>query len=240
MEEIFRPVISRGSLGIPAKMYGKSTRGIPLEYFSSADPAILVVAGLHGHEPDSTHTLSAALRSIRPEFLTAAVVLSSNPDGILQGERGTSTGVDPNRNFPTASWKIIETPLHRWIGSGDHKTQQNVALGCGSYPGSEPEVASLIKLVETLKPELVLEVHSPLGNIEDPQQGSTSRWLSEQTGLPLVKQQDHIVGGSFGGWLVEQGYPWVVLELPPRSLDDLTADIAPALAKLLAGAAPIG
>ena len=227
-----RPRRERGTLRAASTTYGESREGRPLECFGSGD--VLVVAGVHGDEPETTVVVSAALRALRPDALRCAVVLAANPDGLVRGTRGNAAGVDLNRNLPTADWRAGET-LHRWELHGP----SDVALDTGRGPGSEPETRALIGLVERLAPRAVVALHAPLRCVDDPDATPLGRWLAQRSGLPLVPDVGYPVPGSLGTWGRERGVPVVTYELPPDGVPVLVRDHGPVVAELLAGAAAL-
>lgn len=226
-----RPRRERGTLPIAPVPYGESREGRPLGRYGEGD--VLVVAGVHGDEPETTVVVSAALRSLAPGGLRCAVVLAANPDGLVRGTRGNAAGVDLNRNAPTADWGAGET-LHRWELDGP----ADVALDTGSAPASEPETRALLALVECLAPRAVVAVHAPLACVDDPGATPLGRHLAARSGLPLVPDVGYAVPGSLGTWGGERGVPIVTYELPPVGVPLLVRDHGPVLAELLsAGAA---
>ena len=103
--------VNRGKIHHINTVYGSSTKGAPLEvYFPQNESKIdvLLMAGIHGDEPEGTVLLSEALRFLLPEELKNAVILCLNPDGMAKGTRADANGVDLNRNFPTANWNLIQ------------------------------------------------------------------------------------------------------------------------------------
>ena len=148
------------------------------------DTHILIVAGQHGEEPETTVILSRALRAINQRSSDCAVILSANPDGITRGTRGNANGVDLNRNFPASNWSPKDTS-YRWnLDSPDERIQ----LSTGEKPASEPETQHLLALIEELKPELIITLHAPLACIDDPRLSKQGKILSERTGLKLIEE----------------------------------------------------
>lgn len=233
--EYLVPLAERGPLRHEAATYGHSARGVPLEVYGPTDrkAEILLMASVHGDESDTTVVLSDALRSIQPNAIRNPAVLCVNPDGVLRGTRCNARGVDLNRNLPTANWS--PEPL-RYRGHGQEK--QEIVLGTGDGPGSEPETAALLELIARIKPRAVVSLHAPLACVEDPQGSPLSRWIADGSGLPLVPDVGYATPGSFGTWCAEQGITIVTWELPAEPLPAMLASHVPVLQKLLTGGYP--
>ena len=231
---IFRSEREQGTLQWEPTNYGLSHLGIPLEVWRPTSGCkVLIHAGIHGEEGETTVALSRALRLISDPSPHCAVVLAANPDGLIRGTRGNARGVDLNRNFPTGDWSP-KPVLHR----STMDASREVALSPGSRPGSEPETTALISLIHELKPETVVALHAPLACIDDDELGPLAHWLSEKTGLPLVSDVGYPTPGSFGTWGGEQGLGVVTYEFPLTGNDALVRDHVPVLAELLSGEAP--
>jgi len=226
-----RPRQDIGTIPWSPSTYGRSHLGIPLEVWRPSHSCrLLVHAGIHGEEPETTFALSRALRSLSQRPPHCAVVLAANPDGLIRGTRGNARGVDLNRNFPASDWRS-DPVTHR----STLDDPSDVVLSPGSAPGSEAETRALIALIAELQPEAVIALHAPLACIDDAKQGPLARWLSRRTGLPLVSNIGYPTPGSLGTWGGEQGIAVVTYELPLASTDELVRCHVPVLVELLAG-----
>jgi protein MpaA len=178
--------------------------------------------------------LSAALRSIHSTDVGVAVILSANPDGLSRGTRSNARGVDLNRNFPSRDWKAGST-YYRFTPA----SERDVELSTGTGPASEPEVRSLIQLIDDLRPEAVIALHAALGCIDDPRDSTLGRWLASHTRLPRVPDVGYETPGSLGTWGVELGMNVVTYELPDEAHSALYDTQLNALISLLSADAPV-
>ena len=223
----------RTGLGLRLETYGSSLLGAQLSWFPpSADCKLLIVAGIHGEEPDTTVSLSRAIRSIEVTEIAPSIglILTANPDGLQLGTRGNVNGVDLNRNFPTANWQA-DPATCRWHADEDLA----LPILTGDHGGSEPETAALIELIEMTGPARILALHGPLAEL--PTFGEfrkRRRVLAVALGFPgvdpLIDQQDLIIReapyiGEVGE--LRAGVPWwhvAIVDDPldgPRFLRDL-------------------
>ena len=110
-----RQILKRGKLAFEPSVYGHSVERSPLYVWLPvrSKVEILIFAGIHGEEPDTTILLSRALRSMSHRSTSCAAILCANPDGLQFGTRGNSNGVDLNRNFPSSNW-TAKPVLHKW------------------------------------------------------------------------------------------------------------------------------
>jgi len=220
-----------GTLQWDPTNYGLSHLGIPLEVWRPSGPCrVLIHAGIHGEEGETTVALSRALRLLTDPSPHCAVVLAANPDGLIRGTRSNARGVDLNRNFPTRDWSAAPVKVRSTMDAG-----REVEFSPGARLGSEPETKALIALIWELKPETVVALHAPLACIDDDKMGVLAHWLAEKTGLPLVSDVGYPTPGSFGTWGGEVGIDVVTYEFPLTDNDSLVRDHVPVLAELLAG-----
>jgi protein MpaA len=222
----------RGVIRHASSVYGASLEGVPLTVYlpegGSAD--IVILASIHGDEPETTVVVSEALRCIPRGDLRAAVILSGNPDGMVRGTRGNARGVDLNRNFPTSNWS--PDPVFYKSRESDAR---DIALGTGAEPASEPETNAFLSLIEQLKPRAVVSLHSALGCIDDAGASHLGRQLAARCALPLLEEIGYATPGSMGTWAAERGLNLVTWELENGSLYALKDRNVPILIDLMTG-----
>ena len=220
-----------GTIPWDPDVYGSSRLGVPLEVWRPAGECrLLIHAGIHGEEGETTVGLSRALRLLSDPSPHCAVVLAANPDGLRRGTRGNAKGVDLNRNFPTQDW-TTNPVFHR----STLDAPREVLLSPGSGPASEPETRALIRLVEELDPQHVIALHAPLACIDSANRGALASWLAERTGMPLVSDVGYPTPGSFGTWGGERGLEVITYELPLTHTDAVVRDHVPVWVELLTG-----
>jgi protein MpaA len=230
-------MLRRGTLADEPVVYGYSVERTPLHIWLPADGSVevLVFAGIHGEEPDTTVLLSRALRcAVRPSR-SCAVILCANPDGAHRGTRGNANGVDLNRNFPSSNW-TAEPVQHRW----NLNSASRVELSTGEKPCSEPEVLALTRVIEELQPECVVSVHSPLGLVDDPDSTDLGRTLAEWSGMPRTVLSVDDTPGSFGSWARDKGMAAITYELPNMSVWDMLSRHLPIFSALLENGLSLG
>jgi len=189
---------------------------------------MLIFAGIHGEEPETTYALSRALRQLTETSAHTAAVLASNPDGLIRGTRGNARGVDLNRNFPARDWRR-GTVTHR----STLEEESDILLSTGSAPASEPEVRSLLALIGDLRPKAVVALHAPLACIDDANDSPFGQRLARRARLPLVQDVGYPTPGSFGSWGSDSGLPVVTYEFPLAATEVLMRDHVPVLVELL-------
>ena len=229
----------RSSLSLPLSEYGRSVLGAPLHFIGcSAQCRLLVVAGIHGEEPETTFLLSRVLRTFEKPLEHTAFVLCANPDGMTLGTRSNGNGVDLNRNFPTSNWSA-ETVYARSVLEAPRDT----AHSPGRAPGSEAETAALLRLIAELSPATILSMHAPLACVDAPRCTPLVESLCAAFNLPWKPDVGYPTPGSLGTWCLdraakndpkEKAPECITLELPRMSLEALYDRYAGSFADWLA------
>ena len=208
---------SRGIIRLPSLEYGRSVLGAPLLYYPSKSGCkLLVMAGIHGEEPETTFLLSRVLRAFDEPFDSVAFILCANPDGVALGTRGNANGVDLNRNFKTQNFSTEKVGSRSIL-----EASRDTLLSPGAFAGSEPETQALVALIEKLKPVSVLAMHAPMGCVDAPQKTTLVEGVMDAFNLPWLPDIGYKTPGSFGTWCGERNLECVTLELPRMSLEQL-------------------
>ena len=229
-----RPRREWGTIPWPPDTYGRSALGLPLEIWHPRRRCeLLVFAGIHGEEPETTYALSRALRQLGSPLEHAAVILAANPDGLVRGTRGNARGVDLNRNFPSRNWQPSPVTCRSTI-----EDPSDVVLSPGAHAGSEPETRALLALIAHVRPEVVVALHAPLACIDDANDSALGRRLALRTGMPLVPDVGYPTPGSFGSWGQDNDVPVITYEFPLAATEVLMRDHVPVLVELLTGTLP--
>lgn len=189
-------------------------RALAVEVFGAGAATTLVLGGIHGDEPagvDAARRLAAFLGQ-NPQAArgrTVAILADANPDGAVRRTRGNANGVDLNRNFPASNWQ-----------AGVMGRTNNG----GTAAASEPETQAVLRLIERLRPDRIVSLHStsgsrPCNNYDGP--GATlARLMAARNGYPVVASIGHPTPGSLGNWAgVDRGIPVLTLELPEGRAD---------------------
>jgi len=226
----------RTAIDLQLTEYGKSVLGAPLLWLPSREKCrLLIIAGIHGEEPETTVTLSRALRSCEESEISSGIgiIFCANPDGVALGTRGNANDVDLNRNFPASNWQDKPTTC-RW-----HADEEEVLeIATGASAGSEPETQALLSLLDTIKPHQVLTLHGPLACVDDPDRTPLAAWIADKAGLPLVGEIGYETPGSMGSWASERKLPWITWEFAPEGIESLSKSCVPILKSILRGEAP--
>ncbi len=222
---------SRGIIRLKSSEYGRSVLGAPLLYYPcKSECKLLVFAGIHGEEPETTFLLSRVLRAFDDNLDSVAFILCANPDGMTLGTRGNANGVDLNRNFNTQNFSTEKVGSRSIL-----EAPRDTLLSPGVAAESEPETQALVALIEKLKPASVISMHAPMGCVDAPQKIKLVEDLMATFNLPWLPDIGYKTPGSFGTWCGECGLECVTLELPRMSLEHLFDRYGKAFAEFLQG-----
>lgn len=187
---------------------GKSTGGlsITLSCMGNGPVTSLLIGGVHGDEPEGFLFAERFLQEVQegsltvPDHLTLYVCPRLNPDGCSVDRRTNARNVDLNRNLPTKDWT---------------KDFTNPRYFPGLSAGSEVESELTVELIETLKPRMIMSLHSYEhaminynGDCLDLAQA-----MESTNGLPPKSDIGYPTPGSLGtyaGW--ERNIPTITLE----------------------------
>jgi predicted deacylase len=219
--------------GWRVERYGRSVRGAELRVHLPARPRHLLVAGMHGEEPETVQLARGVLERVDTDAATCAIVLCANPDGITDGTRQNARGVDLNRNFPATTWRAGTTPSYpAGIDPAQRVSANRTNISStGATPLSEPESTALAALIERLGPSLVLDLHAPLELVLTtplvPE--AVARELADAAGMEVTDDIGSPVPGALRDWLGDNGVPCVTYELEHAGLPALYARHLPGL-----------
>ncbi|MGZ4159516.1 MAG: DUF2817 domain-containing protein [Neobacillus sp.] len=175
---------------------------------------ILVVAGVHGDETEGVLVAEGLIRkTIENKQVTdslygkgLAFILNLNPDGRIFNQRANKNNVDLNRNLPTSNWRS-EATTERYKP--------------GPNPESEKETQVFISAIRTLKPKLIVSLHSFTKTLLlYPTNENSMKYLpavdklSKQISLPVVQEMDYTVFGGLSRYGIENNIATLTIELP--------------------------
>ena len=125
----------------------RSTEQRPIETLivGSGTERVAILASLHGDEPQSVSLVEELARWLReqPESRRKATVLfirSPNPDGLFSRSPWNVSGVDLNRNFPSANWQELKNGRS------------------GNRAASETETRVIVRILSDFHPTLVVHL----------------------------------------------------------------------------------
>ena len=187
------------------KTIGYSVSHLPLlAYDFGYDGArVLIIGGVHGDEIEGVQLALGLLDQWLLQFdlkLKITLVPMLNVDGVLKKTRVNANGVDLNRNLPTKDWTAEVL---------------NPRYPPGTYALSEPENQALVKLIDDIKPNWILNLHSwkPMlntnGNCE-PLASELHKW----TAYPIEPTVGYSTPGCLGTYTgIERNIPTITYEI---------------------------
>ena len=194
--------------------FGSTANGLPIfsHTFGKEGPKILILAGVHGDEPEGVIVAQELLNRFRKNFpykLQLTLIPILNWDGLLLSQRTNGHQVDLNRNLPTKDW------------TQDFKEDR---YHPGPHAGSEPENEALLKWLKQNHPKFIITFHSwnPVINVNGdclPE----AKIISDHTKYKIVDDIGYPTPGSLGTYCgLERGIPTITYEV---ERDSTTKDI---------------
>jgi murein peptide amidase A len=171
---------------------------------------VLLFAAIHGDETTTAPVMTKLVdhlranpRDVRADVYIVPVV---NPDGLKIRRRANRRHVDLNRNFPASNW--APTPRGRFWN--------------GDEPMSEPETVAIVDLMNRIKPDRILSLHSIRpprhGNNFDGPARELAELMSGHNGYPVLESMGYPTPGSFGSWAgIDKNIATITLELSSRA-----------------------
>ncbi len=178
-------------------------RPINLYKFGDGNQILVIIAGIHGNEENTSKTAEFILNELIqkknkvPKNKSLWIIPRLNPDGLLKDRRLNDNDVDLNRNFATDNWQ----PLIYF---------SNNIFSAGSKPFSEPETQAIQRLFEPLrnsKSIVVLSLHSA-GDAIIP---GNEQYYNTQFASIVYENSDYLfdnigynTSGDMTGWLSDR------------------------------------
>ena len=156
--------------------FGRSVDNVPLTFYrrqSGVNGArVLVIGCIHGDEFVGNRVVDILRDMPLDGDIDLWTVRTMNPDGQQLRTRQNANGVDLNRNFP-GNWQKIGEP-----GSWQY---------AGASSASEPEVQSMVKLGQLVRPQFVIWYHQDYFRIGPGagHDGNVRAKYASLVGLPL-------------------------------------------------------
>ncbi len=191
------------------KTFGLTVQGLPIySYdFGTKGVQVLILAGVHGDEPEGIYVAKGLLHSFLESFeykLKLTLIPIFNIEGALKGNRTNGNNVDLNRNLPTKNW------------TNKYEKQKYYP---GLSPCSEPENKSLIKWIENYEPKLIISLHSwnPVINTNG-ECNPEAEIISQHTKYKISDYIGYPTPGSLGDYCgIERNIPTITYEVAKGS-----------------------
>ena len=187
-------------------IFGTTSSGLPIPGYHfglATDPAVLVLGGVHGDEPEGVEACLGLLNTWSSSFslrLHVTLVPAFNVDGVLRSSRVNANGVDLNRNMMTEDWTAeIATPRYN----------------PGPSANSEPEIRALVRWLDEQRPVFVLSMHSwhPMLN-SNGDCGGEAEAMAELTGYEIKPSIGYPTPGCLGTYCgLERDIPTLTYEI---------------------------
>ena len=184
----------------------------------TSDFKLLIIAGVHGQEPQSSHLLENI--DLNKDYEIKSIT-RFNAYGLEHNCRGNKNAVDLNRNLPTQNWS---------------KEFSHADYNPGPEPASEQETKDFVVLIEAFKPDLIVSIHTnhfvtvahaPQVNFDgelDSKGYKLAEKLSELISLELTCDIGYSTPGSLGSYCKDLKIPCITLELDDNLDNTQTLD----------------
>ena len=204
--------MSQASL-LTGKILATTPKGRPIEMLQLTHGPVnlLLIGGVHGDEPEGFFLVEKFIVHGRWKNLEGKaslyVIPRANPDGCAANERTNANGVDLNRNMPTQDWTVVARAPRYFPGL---------------EAGSELETKVLMRIIDELKPHVIISAHSwePMINYNGP-----CRLLASEMAKHNHYRIDDDIGyptpgslGTWSGW--ERKIPTITLEVERDSTEE--------------------
>lgn len=208
------------------KLFGSSSKGLPIiSYcFGGQGPVLLILAGVHGDEPEGNYIALGLLKKWLTSFpyqLQVTLVPCFNIEGSLTAQRQNHNQVDLNRNMPTKNW-TAEWEKERYRP--------------GHSACSEPENKALVAWIKEHPVELIISLHSwkPMINTNGNCQPE-AQILADMTGYEVKDYIGYPTPGSLGDYCgLERNIPVITYEAEKgNSVETALLKHVPAIEKAL-------
>ncbi|MCB0394607.1 MAG: succinylglutamate desuccinylase/aspartoacylase family protein [Bdellovibrionales bacterium] len=171
---------------------GTSIEIVSSQPLENVKEPILLIGGVHGDEPEGVELVERTLARIcaakKSQWKSDWVAIPVwNVDGYKSQNRVNAGGVDLNRNFPSPNWST-EAKAPRYFP--------------GESAASEPETRALVKLIQDIRPRLIIHCHSwePCIVYTADHAPKEAEILAETTGYRLSGTIGYDTPGSLGQW----------------------------------------
>lgn len=191
------------------------------------DPKILIIAAVHGEEPQSAFVLERLIdafvlrsdtcfKSYISQDQNILAIPRFNEYGLEHQTRGNKNKVDLNRNLPAQNWS---------------KEFSDSAYYPGLEPASELETKEFVKIIDEFKPDMIISIHTnhfvtvehpPQVNFDGEAHGQAYAWaqkLANLIDLEFTMDIGYSTPGSLGSYAKDLQIPCITLEFDNQLSD---------------------
>ena len=204
-----RPRRERGTLVVAPAGYGESREGRPLGCFGEGD--VLVVAGMHGDEPETTVVrVGRAARPAGPTRCAAPSCWRRTPTASSAARAATPRGSISTATSPPPTGARGRRST---AGSSTGRRTWSWTRAEGRDPSPRRPPSSSSSSASRRAPWWPCTRRCAAWTTPTPRRSGGGS--PQRSGLPLVPDVGYPVPGSLGTWGRERGVPIVTYELPP-------------------------